>query len=321
MRRREFITLLGGAAALAARGAGAAAGDAGDRISQSAVARCTAQHLRGIPQGLNETGYVEGQNVAIEYRWAEGQSIGCRRWRPTGPPPGRRDRRDRRHVGVGGQGGDHDDPDRLHVGDDPVRLGLVASLTGRAATSRDQFSRELEAKRLELLRELVPQAARDGVLVNPANATMPRRTLRDWKRRLAPSGCNSMFSTPAPNGDRCGLRHARARAAPMRLFVGPIASSTAGASIGRLAARHASRRSTLREFAEAGGLMSYGASSPDAYRQVGVYAGRILKGEKPADLPVVQPTKFELVINLKTAKALGLDVPPTLLARADEVIE
>ena len=211
------------------------------------------------------------------------------------------------------------------VGEDPVRLGLVASLArpGGNLTGINFFNVELAAKRLELLRELVPGATRVAVLVNPANAAITETTLTGRG-----TGCarhrtaNPGLQCQQQPGDRCGLRNFCARAArrPFRrqrcLFHQPACA------IGHLAARHAVPATySQREFAEVGGLMSYGGNIPDAYRQVGVYTGRILKGAKPADLPVVQATKFELVINAQTARMLGLTVPPTLLARADEVIE
>ena len=180
----------------------------------------------------------------------------------------------------------------------------------------------MAAKRLELLRELVPAATRVAVLVNPANAAAIGATLRDAEAAAAPSVCKSRSSTPAHREIDAPSQPCAANGADA-LFVGadPFFTSRR-VQLVTLAARHAFPQSISRAgFAEAGGLMSYGTNIADAFRQVGVYAGRILKGEKPADLPVVQSTKFELVINLKTARALGLDVPPKLLARADEVIE
>ena len=183
---------------------------------------------------------------------------------------------------------------------------------------------ELAAKRLELLRELLPTATRIGLLVNPDNANAEDRDTRNGCSGSPPSGCRSRSCRRATAAaiDAAFATLVRATSRRARRRRRSRFSSAGASSSPTLAARHAIPAVyAVREFAEAGGLMSYGTSLTDAYRQVGVYAGRILKGDKPADLPVVQPTKFELVINLKTAKALGLDVPPTLLARADEVIE
>ena len=190
------------------------------------------------------------------------------------------------------------------VGEYPVRLGLVASLArpGGNATGINFFFHELEAKRLELLHELVPKAARVAVLLNPANVTVAETTLRDVQEQpLAPSGCKFMSLTPAQPRDRRGLRHLRARTGRC-----PVRRARRVLQQPACPICHARRR-TMRipaiypfaRFVEAGGLMSYGPSIADTYRQVGVYAGRILKGDKPADLPVMQPTKFELVINLR----------------------
>ena len=206
--------------------------------------------------------------------------------------------------------------------EDPVRLGLVASLArpGGNLTGINIFSGELTAKRLELLRELVPTATRVAVLVNPANATNTETTLKELKRQPAPSGCKSRSSAPAPSARSMQPSQHLCVNGPMPSSSVSTPSSTAGGpnwSTWRRATR-SQRSYPAREFAEAGGLMSYGANIADAWRQVGSYAGRILKGAKPADLPVVQSSKFELVINAQTATMLGLTVPPTLLATADE---
>ena len=327
MKRREFITLLGGAAAawpLAARAQQPAMPVIGylDTRSPDAVA----DRLRAFRQGLKDTGYVERENVAIEYRWAEGQYDRL---------PELAAELVRRPVTVivatstssalAAKAATTTIPIVFLVAEDPVRLGLVASLArpGGNLTGINFFASELAAKRLELLRELVPGATRIAVLVNPANTTTTEAALRD-----AVAGCSRhRAANPGPQRqhqprDRCGLRKHCARAT-RRAFrrCRPLFNQSA-CPIGQpgVAPRDPCDISE-REFTEIGGLMSYGANIPDAYRQVGVYAGRILKGAKPADLPVVQSTKFELVINPQTARMLGLTVPPTLLALADEVIE
>jgi ABC-type uncharacterized transport system substrate-binding protein len=211
------------------------------------------------------------------------------------------------------------------VGEDPVRLSLVASLArpGGNLTGVNYFSYELIAKRLELLRELVPAATRVAVLVNPANAEATEPTLRDVEAAARAMGLQIQVLNANTSREIDAAFATVVRERPDALFVGPgPLFNERRVQLVHLASRHAIPATyTQREYAEIGGLMSYGATVKDAYRQVGVYAGRILKGAKPADLPVVQSTKFELVINAQTARMLGLEVPPTLLASADEVIE
>ena len=210
------------------------------------------------------------------------------------------------------------------VGDDPVRLGLVASLArpGGNMTGVNFVTGELGAKRLELLRELVPAATRVAVLVNPTNPAS-ETTLRDVVPASRAMGLQIQVLNAGTSGEISAGFATLVRDRPDALFVGGDALFTGRrVQLTTLAARHAIPAIySTREFAEVGGLMSYGSSLTDGYRQVGVYTGRILKGAKPADLPVVQASKFELVINAETARALGLEVPPMLLARADEVIE
>ena len=282
--------------------------------------------LRGFRQGLKDTGYVEGENVAIEYRWAEDQFDRL---------PELAAELVRRQVTViaatstaatlAAKAATTTIPIVFVAAEDPVRLGLVASLArpGGNLTGINFFSAELAAKRLELLRELVPGAARVAVLVDPSIAATTEAAERGRSGCSRPRAANPGPQRQQQPRDRCGIRNVCARAGRC-----PLRQLPTDFSIGRrvqlvnMASRHAiPRHFRTREFAEIGGLMSYGPNIADAYREVGVYAGRILKGAKPADLPVEQSSKFELVINPQTARMLGLTVPPTLLASADEVIE
>ena len=325
MRRREFISLLGGAAAswpLAASAQQPAMPVIGFLNAQSPDT--IADRLRSFRQGLKDTGYVEGENVAIEYRWAEGQFDRL---------PALAAELVRRQVAVIVANGPAAAfakaatttiPIVFLVAEDPVRLGLVASLARPAgnATGINFFVGELVAKQLGLLRELVPRALRIAVLINPKNALSLSATA-DAESAAYAMGLQVQIFNASHSREVNDAFTTIARDRHEALLVGPdpyfVQRRT---QLVTLAARHAIPTSyNVREFVEAGGLMSYGTNVVDAYRQVGVYAGRILKGTKPADLPVVQASKFELVINLATAMMLGLDVPATLLARADEVIE
>ncbi len=328
MRRREFITLLGGAAAawpIAPRAQQAGMPVIG--LLHPTSLEAFFDRLRGFRQGLKDIGYVEGENVTIEYRWAEGQydrlpelaaELVRRRVAvivATGGPP----------AAFAAKAATTTIPIVFLVGDDPVKLGLVASLArpGGNVTGINFFAVELAAKRLELLRELVPGVTRIAVLVNPASAEVTESTLRDVEtaaRAIAPQ--MQIFNvTSSREIDAAFATLVRERVDTVFVSSGSFFTDRR-VQLVLLATRHAIPAIyPFRDFAEAGGLMSYGASLTDAYRQVGVYVGRILKGAKPADLPVAQSTKFELVINAQAARVLGLTIPPTLLARADEVIE
>jgi putative ABC transport system substrate-binding protein len=325
VRRREFITLLGGAAAawpVAARAQQPAMPVIGFLAPTSPDTY--ADLLRAFRQGLKGIGYVEGENVAIEYRWAENQIDRL---------PALAAELVRRRVGVIATGGGAAAASAAKaatttipiVFEDPVRLGLVASLArpGGNLTGINFLIAELTAKRLELLRELVPAAARVAVLVNPANATIAETTLRDVEPAARAMGLQVQVLNASTSREINVAFETFVRERPDALFVGidPFFTSRRVQLI-LLATRHAVPATYPgRHYAEIGGLMSYGGNIPDAYRQVGTFAGRILKGAKPADLPVVQASKFELVINAETARMLGLAVPPTLLSTADEVIE
>jgi putative ABC transport system substrate-binding protein len=328
IRRRHFITLLGGTAAawpLAARAQQPAMPVVG--FLHGSLPETNVERVRAFNQGLKDTGYLEGDNVAILYRWAEGQYARL---------PELAAELVRRQVAViAATGGVPSSlaakaatttiPIVFHLGEDPVRLGFVASLArpGGNLTGVNSFSYELAAKRLELLRELVPAATRVAVLVNPANAEATEPTLRDVEAAARAMGLQIQVVNASTNREIEAAFATFVRERPDGLLVGADAFLLSRrVQLALLAARSGVPAIyTGRDQAVAGGLMSYGTSATDAYRQVGIYTGRILKGAKPADLPVVQSSKFELVINRPAAKALGLEVPPTLLARADEVIE
>jgi putative ABC transport system substrate-binding protein len=281
--------------------------------------------LRAFREGLKDSGYVERENVAIEYRWAENQLDRL---------PELAAELVRRQVAViaatstnpafAAKAATTTTPIVFVAGEDPVRLGLVASLArpGGNLTGINILSGELTAKRLNLLREMVPGAARIAVLVNPANV-MTENALRDVAAAARVMGLQIQVLNASTSGEIDAAFATFVRERPDAVFVGlDVFFISRRAQLVNLASRHALPATYhLREFAEAGGLMSYGTNIVDTFHQAGVYAGRILKGAKPADLPVVQSTKFELVINAWTARMLGLAVPPTLLSTADEVIE
>jgi len=327
MKRRTFITLLGGAAAawpLAARAQqptmpviGFLGGESPGRF---------ASHVRAFLEGLGHAGYVQGKNVAIEYRWAEGRyellpamaaDLASRKVAVIAAPGNT-------PAALAAKAATTTIPIVFGIGGDPVQTGLVANLNrpGGNVTGFTSMNAELAAKQVGLLHELLPAAARFAVLVNPGNL-IHETVIRDAEKGAAALGLQIEVLSASTNRDITTafttLLEKRAGAllvSPDALFVSRHTQFVT------LAARHAVPTINFdRAFAEAGGLMSYGGSLTDVFRQTGMYVGRILKGEKPGELPVARATKFEFVINLQTAQVLGLDVPPTLLARADEVIE
>jgi len=327
MRRREIIVLLGATAAwpLTARAQQPALPVVA--FINSGTADVQATRLAAFRKGMSEAGYVESQNVTVEYHWMNGHYEGL---------PGLLDDLVRRRVAVIATPGSNPAalaakaatatiPIVFGVAEDPVALGLVASLAhpGGNATGVNFFAAEIDAKRLGLMHELLPKAMRFAVLVNPTNATSAETTANAIKEAAASFGLELLFgnaSTPAEI-DTAFAAFARERAAAV--FIAPDGFfGSRGAQFAALAARDRLPASFVsRETVEAGLLMSYGTSFDDMFRQIGIYTGSILKGTKPADLPVLQATKFEFILNLKTARSLGVDIPPTLLARADEVIE
>jgi putative tryptophan/tyrosine transport system substrate-binding protein len=327
MKRRDFIAGLGGAAAwpLVARAQQPAIPVVGVVIGGSS--EMAAERLFAFRKGLSETGYTEGQNVMVEYHLLDGQydrlpaviaDLVRRQVAVIATPGSTRASRTAKAATT-------TIPIVFAVSDDPVKLRLVASLArpGGNATGINFFSGEVVTKRFQLLHELVPRAVRIAVLVNPTNAGAGADLLRDISE-AARSFSLQIHALKAGNSGEIEAAFAtlaREPADALYIVNDPFFASR-GYQLAKLAASHALPMShSQRDAVEAGGLMSYGTDFADWYRQVGVYTGRILRGEKPVDLPVVQSTKFDFAINLKTAKALGLTIPPNLLAIADEVIE
>ena len=326
--RRELLAALGGTAVawpLAARAQQPAVPVIGFFDSRSPDVLL--DRLRGFRQGLKDNGFVEDDNVTILYRWAENQfdrlpelaaELVRRRVAviaATGPPA----------VAFAAKAATTTIPIVFIAGEDPVRLGLVTSLARPDGnlTGVNFLNIELVAKQLELLRELVPQAARVALFVNPANTTTMEATVRDAELAARTMGLQIQFLHASTSGEIDTAFATFARQRPDAIFV-PVDAFFASRRVQlvQLATHHrVPAIYTQREFSEIGGLMSYGSNIVDAFRQIGVYVGRILKGAKPADLPVVQASKFELVINRQTARMQGLTVPDKLLVAADEVIE
>jgi putative tryptophan/tyrosine transport system substrate-binding protein len=328
MRRRQFITLLGGAVAwpLAARAQQPTMPTIGF-LSPQSPGSANRLHLDAFRQGLTETGYLDGQNLAIEFRWAEGRfdrfpelaADLVRRGVKVIAAPGSA------LAALAAKAATATIPIVFGIAEDPVKRGLVASLNrpGGNATGINFFGAELVAKQLGLLHELVPGATRVAVLVNPADATRAESILKDAEKAARDIGLHihvlSASTSREIDAAFAALMHERVDA--VLIGADPFFSSRR-VQLVTLAARHLLPLiGQSGDYVEAGGLMSYGTSVADMYRRVGVYTARILKGAKPADMPVEQPTKFTLIINLQTARLLGLTVPDTLLAHADEVIE
>jgi putative ABC transport system substrate-binding protein len=329
MRRREFITLLGGAAF---------AWPMTVRAQQPAMpvvafihggsAEASARQVAAFRKGLNETGYVEGQNVTVEYHWLEGQydrlpalaADLVRRQVAVIATPGTL------QAALAAKAATATIPIVFGVAQDPTRVNLVASLArpGGNATGINFFNTEVAAKRLRLLHDLVPNAVRIAVLVNPANGQTAKDTLREVQEAAPAIGLKiQMILNASTIGEIDAAFATIARERPDALFVAPDTFFASRAvQFATLTAREKIPAGyALSAHVAAGGLMSYGTDLADMIHQAGVYTGKILKGAKPADLPVLQSTKFEFVINLQTARALGIEMPPGLLSIVDEVIE
>jgi putative tryptophan/tyrosine transport system substrate-binding protein len=324
--RRKFFTLIGGAAAawpVAAR----AQQPALPVVAFLRVGSPDASYVAAFRKGLSEAGYVEGQNVTVEYHWLEGQlnslpalmaDLVHRQVAVIATPYST-------PAALAAKAATATIPIVFGVAEDPVQLGLVASLArpGGNATGINIFSQEVTAKRLRLLHDLVPKAVRIAVLVNPANAATAEPTLREVQKAAPTIGLQIQILKAATIGEIDTAFADISRARPDALFVAGDAFFTSRrAQLVALTARDKIPATySNRDFVAVGGLMSYGTDLVDGFHQVGVYTGSILKGAKPADLPVLQSTKFGFAINLKTARTLGIEVPPAVLSIADEVIE
>jgi putative tryptophan/tyrosine transport system substrate-binding protein len=327
--RRRFLTVLGGTAAAALLRPGAA------RAQQPALpvvafiregsSDNNVRYVDAFRKGLGEAGYNDGQNVTVEYHWLEGQydlpalmADVIRRRVAVIATPGNL-------AAIGAKAATATIPIVFGVGDDPVRLGLVASLArpGGNATGINFFTNEVVGKRLRLLHDLTSKAIRIAVLVNPANASSAEAAVRDVRKAAPTLGLQIQVLSASTIGEIDAAFATLESDRPDALFVAPDAffASRAVQFVTLTARDKIPAAYSLRAYVTAGGLMSYGADFADSFRQIGDYTGKILKGAKPADLPVLQSTKFEFVINLQTAHALGIEVPPAVLSIADEVIE
>jgi putative tryptophan/tyrosine transport system substrate-binding protein len=327
MNRRELITLIGGAAAwpLATRAEQTALPVIG--FINGGTADGAARYAAAFRKGLSETGYLEGQNVMVEYHWLEGQydraaavaAVLVDRHVTVIAVPGLTS------AALAAKAATRTIPIVFGIGDDPVRLGLVTSLARPAgnATGINFFAQEITSKRLGLLHELIPKATRIAVLVNPSNAESTEVTLKEVRETARALGLEIHVLNASTRGEIDAAFAAVARERAEALFVaGDGLFTSRRVQFATLAARDGvPAMYGTRELVEAGGLMSYGTSVSDMFHQVGVYTGRVLKGAKPADLPVLQSTKFEFVINLQTARALGIEVPNSIQLLADELIE
>jgi putative ABC transport system substrate-binding protein len=327
MRRREFITFIGGLAAWPV--ATSAQQPAMPVVAYLSVGSpdVMASRLTAFRKGLGETGYIEGKNVLIEYRWLGGQyeklkalldDLVQRRVSVIAIPGST-------PISLAAKAAIADIPIVFGVAENPVMLGLVKSLAqpGGNATGINFFSEEASAKRFELMHALLPRAMRFAVLVNPANTRYTEETTKSLRDATRSLGVEAVFFNASTPAEVDAAFAAMARERVDALFIGGEAFfSSRAVQLATLTARDRLPASVAnRELVQAGLLMSYGTNLSDMGRQVGVYTGSILKGAKPADLPVIQATKFEFVINLQTAKSLGIEVSPMLLARADEVVE
>ena len=328
MKRREFISLMGGAAVawpLAARAQQPALPVVG--FINNGAPDASARYVAAFRKGLNEAGYVEGQSVTVEYHWLEGRldqapaviaDLVRRQVAVIAAPANNA-------AALAAKAASSTIPIVFAVSLDPVQLGLVTSLArpGSNVTGINFFGEEIVAKRLRLLHDLVPRAVRIAVLVNPANASVAELTLRDVQVAAASLGLQIQILNATTIGEINAAFASLAREQPDALFIG--GDGFFNSRIVQLATLSAVNRIPAtfgqREFVAVGGLMSYGTDLADSYHQVGIYTGNILKGAKPADMPVLQSTKFEFAINLQTARALGIEVSPGLLSIADEVIE
>jgi ABC-type uncharacterized transport system substrate-binding protein len=325
--RRKFLAALGGAACawpLAARAQQAAMPVIGFLGAPSAAPY--ARYVAAVHQGLKEVGYVEHQNVAMEYRWADSQydrlsalaaDLVSRRVAvivPIGGAP----------ATVAAKAATSTIPIVFNLGADPIGLGLVTNLSrpGGNITGIAMMTLEIETKRLEVLHELAPASSSLAIMLNPSNAQAQTQE-REVQRAARVIGRQVLVLKAGTEHEIEGAFAALVRERAGALLVGADTFFTSQATLFVVLTAHHSIPTIypFKSYVDAGGLMSYGTSLLDAYRQSGVYAGRVLKGEKPGELPIVQPTKFELIINLKTARAVGIAIPPTLVARADEVIE